>query len=103
MATYYSRTGELDVDPVDRGYLAEGARRCLAATRVLLGRDQVASDGSTCPACRLLLRRPPVVVSVDGAEGGGGSTDSPGPAPADLDVRVRPVDPVVTFPRVAAA
>ena len=52
VATYYSRTGELDVDPVDHEYLVAGAHRCLAAVRVLLGREPAPSDGSMCAACR---------------------------------------------------
>jgi hypothetical protein len=103
VATYYSRTGELDVDPVDHEYLVAAAQRCLAAATVLLGGERAPSDGSTCAACRPLLRRPPVVVAVDGAVGAGGSTGARGPEHVDPAIRVHPVDPVVAFPQVAAA
>ncbi len=35
-ATYYTRTGELDVDPVTEDLLAAASRRTLAGTRVLM-------------------------------------------------------------------
>ena len=35
VATYYTRTGELDVDPVTEELLATASRRALAGTRLL--------------------------------------------------------------------
>ena len=103
VATYYSRTGELDVDPVDHEYLVAGAHRCLTAVRVLVGTEQAPSDGSACAACRGLLRRPPVVLPVDGADHTGGSASGTTAAPAGPAARSQPVDPVVAFPREVAA
>ncbi len=103
VATYYSRTGELDVDPVDQEYLVTGAHRCLTAIRVLVGADQSPSDGATCAACRLLLRRPPFVVSVDGAERPEGSAPGATAGPVARADRGRPIDPVVAFPQEVAA
>jgi hypothetical protein len=105
VATYYSRTGELEVDPVDHEYLVSGARRCLSAARVLLGTDQAPPDDADCAACRTLLRRPPVVVPVDAADRDGGSTTA-GAVVGDGPVaRVRPAGPggPITFPREVAA
>jgi len=103
VATYYSRTGELDVDPVDQEYLVSGAFRCLAALRVLVGADQAPSDGTTCAACRVLLRRPPVVASVDGSERPDGSAHGATADPAGRADRGHQIDPVVAFPHEVAA
>jgi hypothetical protein len=108
VATYYSRTGELEVDPVDHEYLVAGARRCLSAARVLLGTDQAPSDDADCAACRPLLRRPPVVVPVVAADRDGGSAAAGSAVGAEPVARVRPAGPggpggPVTFPREVAA
>lgn len=70
VATYYSRTGELDVEPVDHELLVAAAKRCLAGTRVLLGEAPSADDAGWCAACAVQLRRPPVVLA-------GGASDPP--------------------------
>ena len=103
VATYYSRTGELDVDPVDHEYLVSGAHRCLAAVRVLLGREPASSDGSMCAACREVLRRPPVVASVGVADRPGGTVHDEGAVAAEPTGIARADDPVVAFPQVVAA
>ena len=52
VATYYSRTGELDVEPVGRDLLLGSARRCLAGIRALGGVvDESVADGSWCAGC----------------------------------------------------
>ena len=53
VATYYARTGELDVDPVTPGLLAAAARRCLAGIRAMAVIDQGMSeaDSSLCAGC----------------------------------------------------
>ena len=96
-ATYYSRTGELDGDPVDHELLIEAARRTLAGARVLLGAVQSASDGSSCAVCRALLRRPPVVVALDTVDPVGPDADPARTGGPD------PVAPVVAFPEGVAA
>ena len=40
VATYYTRTGEVDVDPVSEELLVGAARRTLAGTRLLWERSQ---------------------------------------------------------------
>jgi hypothetical protein len=97
VATYYSRTGELDVDPVDHDLLVAAARRTVRGARVLLGGDESLDDGSTCAVCRTLLRRPPVVVAVDVADPMGRDD-----APAHPGSTV-PVAPVVAFTAGVAA
>ena len=103
VATYYSRTGELDVDPVDHGYLVAGAHRCLAAVSVLVGTDQAPSDGAACAACRVLLRRPPVVAPVPGVDHPDGPANGTTVEPVGRAPRGHPVDPAVAFPRGVAA
>ena len=109
VATYYSRTGELDVDPVDHEFLVVGAQRCLAGVQVLAGSDPVPSDGSACAACRTLLRRPPVVVPVDAAAHRGGSVEGPELAARtrvpgiDSRTRAPEAEPAVAFPQEVAA
>ena len=53
VATYYARTGELDVDPVTPGLLAAAARRCLAGIRAMAVIDHGMSeaDPSRCAGC----------------------------------------------------
>jgi hypothetical protein len=63
VATYYSRTGELDVEAVDHEVLVDAAQRCLSGSRALLGGP---SDPTRCGACASLLRRPPMVVVESG-------------------------------------
>jgi len=48
VATYYTGTGEVDVDPVDAGLLGTAARRCMAGIRALAGNAPKA-DGHRCP------------------------------------------------------
>jgi hypothetical protein len=68
VASYYTRTGELDVEPVTHDLLVEAAHRCLAGIRVLAGvADGSVTDGTWCAACAALPRaatvaRPPAVV-----------------------------------------
>jgi hypothetical protein len=61
--TYYSRTGEVDVDPVDHELLAAAARRCVTGTRRLLGTESPTDDTGWCGGCASQLRRPPVVLT----------------------------------------
>ncbi len=67
VAAYYTRTGELDVEPVTHDLLVEAARRCLAGIRALAGvADNSVTDGTWCAACAALPRattvaRPPGV------------------------------------------
>jgi hypothetical protein len=63
VVTYYSRTGEVDVDPVDRALLVVAAKRCVAGARRLLGAEAPADDTGWCDACAGQLRRPPVVLA----------------------------------------
>ncbi len=55
VATYYTRTGELDVEPVTEELLAASARRTLAGTRALMGRSPGAGPRPTtdghCSRC----------------------------------------------------
>ncbi len=67
VATYSTRTGELDVDPVTSELLVDAARRCRAAIGVLGGGEAVTAPDPTarpwCPACsevpRTTVGRPP--------------------------------------------
>lgn len=63
VATYYSRTGELDVDPVTPELLVEAARRCLAGARTLAGATSESEVGAWCTSCATLPRHS--VVPVD--------------------------------------
>lgn len=56
VATYYSRTGELDVEPVTHELLFESARRCLAGTRAMVGSASESEVGTWCPTCARLPR-----------------------------------------------
>ena len=58
VATYYSRTGEVDVESVTRDMLVETARRCLVGTRALAGAPSEADSGAWCSACAVLPRSP---------------------------------------------
>jgi hypothetical protein len=55
VATYYTRTGEFDVDPVSEELLVGAARRTLAGTgrlwRLSQGSDRLRSATSLCGAC----------------------------------------------------
>jgi hypothetical protein len=62
VATYYARSGELDVEAVDRALLVGAARRCLTGSRALLGVVVPAPVAPTCSACSGLLRPHMVVV-----------------------------------------
>jgi len=62
VATYYTGTGEVDVDPVDAGLLGTAARRCMAGIRAMTG-DAPKADRHRCPqgwcaACRAQPIRP---------------------------------------------
>lgn len=64
VATYWSRTGELEVDPVTPELLAAAARRCLAGVRAMTGVvGASAADDRYCDGCASTLpqRRPPLV------------------------------------------
>ena len=70
VATYYSRTGELDVEPVTHDLLVEAVRRCLAGTRALAGATSEAEVGAWCTTCATLPRRTVgPVVPADGVPG----------------------------------
>jgi len=62
VATYYSRTGEVDVESVTHDLLVQAARRCLVGTRELAGTPSEADTGAWCSACAV-LPRPPVVTA----------------------------------------
>ncbi len=55
VATYYTGTGEVDVDPVDPGLLVAAARRCLAGIRAMSGAsrtdDPLNAPHGWCAAC----------------------------------------------------
>jgi len=70
VATYYSRTGEIDVVPVTHELLVEAARRCLAGTRVLAGLTARPDDASWCTACASVL--PPADRAADALAVDGG-------------------------------
>ena len=56
VATYYSRTGELDAEPVTRKLLLDAARRCAAGIRVSSGTASAADEVAFCSACEALPR-----------------------------------------------
>jgi hypothetical protein len=58
VATYYSRTGELDVEPVTHELLVGASRRCLAGIRALAGATSHSEDGDWCTACASRPWRP---------------------------------------------
>lgn len=95
VAVYYSRTGELDVEPVTPELLADAARRCLSGIRAIAaadgGRGSVTSD-AYCATC---LEHPLRTLAP------AGGPDAPVEAVAD--VRVPGPDTVVPFPRGQAA
>jgi len=88
VATYYTKTGELDVDPVDSELLAAAARRCLVGIRAMdsLNRgeepgrtdsgssdsgssdsgssDSGSSDSGSCTKCALQLSGEPAAQTV---------------------------------------
>ncbi len=55
VATYYTGTGEVDIDPVDAGLLAIAARRCLAGIRAMAGpfprADLLHGSPGWCASC----------------------------------------------------
>jgi len=67
VATYYSRTGELDVLPVTHDALVEAARRCAAGTRLLAGAATDVEDVTWCPSCTALSDRAPISGTADRA------------------------------------
>jgi hypothetical protein len=75
VATYYSRTGELDVEPVTHELLVEAARRCVAGIRALAGATSESEDGVWCTACATLPRR--AVGSVEPGHQAPGAVDIP--------------------------
>jgi hypothetical protein len=75
VATHYSRTGELDVEPVTHELLAEASRRCLAGARVLAGVTSEPDDGAWCSACATMPRR--TVGPVGASDGDHGAEDLP--------------------------
>jgi hypothetical protein len=83
VATYYSRTGELDVVPVTHELLVEAARRCLAGTQVLAGLVDRPADGSWCTACAAVLP------SAAGPRNGADAVDPDGPRAAGAVSLVR--------------
>jgi hypothetical protein len=58
VATYYTRTGELDVEPITEELLSAAARRTLAGTRALMGCSSGAeprrTPNSQCIQCRAI-------------------------------------------------
>lgn len=56
VATYYTRTGEVDVESVTHDVLVEAARRCLTGIRALAGAPSEADTGGWCSACSVLPR-----------------------------------------------
>jgi hypothetical protein len=67
VATYYSRTGELDVMPVTHDGLLEAARRCVAGTRLLAGAATDVDDVTWCRSCTALPGRAPISGTADRA------------------------------------
>jgi len=57
VATYYTRTGEIDVEPVTHELLVDAAGRCLAGARVLAGLATAPEDAARCAACATLPPR----------------------------------------------
>lgn len=75
VATYYTRTGDLDVDPVTPALLERAARRCASGIAALADADGASSAGAV-PACATCApeparhgardrTRPPIVLSPD--------------------------------------
>ena len=62
VANYYSRTGELDVEPVTHELLVEAARRCLAGVRSPAGAPSESEEWAWCTTCATLPSRPVVTV-----------------------------------------
>jgi hypothetical protein len=73
VATYYTRTGELDVDPVTDELLVEAARRTLIGARALRrvadGIEPVRSAGTLCGWCAVLPECDPGRERQDGLGG----------------------------------
>ena len=73
MATYYTKTGELDVEPVTDELLVGAARRTLIGARALRrladGIEPVRSPGTLCGLCAALPERGPGRERVDGLGG----------------------------------
>jgi len=67
VATYYSRTGELDVLAVTHDGLVEAARRCVAGTRLLAGAASDVDDVTWCPSCTAFSGRAPISGTADRA------------------------------------
>jgi hypothetical protein len=96
VATYYSRTGELDVEPVTPELLVGAARRCLAGIRAMgpaAGDHGPSTADGYCAAC---LEHPLRTV----APVGGGA---PVPLADVSDAGEAGTDTVVAFPRERAA
>jgi hypothetical protein len=68
VATYYTKTGELDVDPVDSDLLAAAARRCLAGIRAMdslsRGEEPEGTGSESCTMCALGLASEPDLATV---------------------------------------
>ena len=79
VATYYSRTGEFDVEPVTRELLVEASRRCLAGARALAGATSESEGGAWCTTCATLPRR--TVGSVEPVDEGSETASFPVDAP----------------------
>jgi hypothetical protein len=58
VATYYTRTGELDVEPVTNEMLVDAVRRTVAGARGMVDGDAGSVDGARCAACAAVPRYP---------------------------------------------
>ena len=95
VATYYTRTGEIDVVPVTLDLLVGAARRCLAGMRILAGTTTGPDDAGWCTECARVL--PGVAVApTAGVHPGVESVDPGGAVPAHAA-------PVVRLPHGRAA
>ena len=72
VATYYTRTGELDVDPVTEELLVGAVRRTIVGTRSLWnlahGADPRRTPNSLCGRCTLLPECEPGQTRVERSE-----------------------------------
>jgi len=84
VATYYTRTGELDVDPVTPELLVDAARRCRAGVRALTGPAAgtvpVVDHRPWCADCAEAL------LPVDGSPVATGRVPAPAPVPPPVAV-----------------
>jgi hypothetical protein len=115
VATYYTRTGELDVDPVTTELLVGAARRCRAGIEVLSGPDALGS--TTVPAamghlwCAACAEAPlgsarPSVAAADGSATlvrTALASEAPPSVPSAPTVRVVGTDGPLPFPAERAA